>query len=73
VKPAKTKSTSTLKPIDPSLLDINSLKQQLRETEGQMQRQQLKISLNTKPPKHYEVGKEEKVPVSTKQRRRESM
>lgn len=60
----KPKPAPLLKPVDPAALDLGTLKAALHSTEEQMQRQLLKIKLNSKPPKHYEVGKHTRRPDS---------
>jgi hypothetical protein len=71
--PVKKKPAALLKPIDPSQLDVDVLKKTLRETEVEIERQQLKIKLNAKPPKRYEVGRDERIPANARELRRDSL
>ena len=52
-------STNALGSINLQNLNLNVLNEELKRTEEAMQRQQLKIKLNTKQPKRFEVAKNE--------------
>lgn len=52
--------TSTTKGYETSVkdIDLSHLKKELEKTEDEISRQKLKMALNKKTPKHFEIGKQ---------------